>query len=299
MKQSSVIFTRLLQMIACAGMPAGYAGDASAAHQLPACLSQGAWFYLACLGATVTLAWLFYLMRMRQLSRHRNTILAAQLLERERIARALHDSWLQNIHILVLSLSSMGRMLPEGSTAREHLDKILLRADDVIIEGRRAIMGLRNTAVQPDDIGSSFHTLGSRLQREFGATFALTIKGAARPIQRTALQEIYYIGSEALYNAFRHASASRISLTLDFRSDGLGLTVIDDGVGIPDHVLNGGIDGHWGLLSMRERAAIIDGVLRLQSGPYGTQVGLQVPAAQGYAAGTPSNWLSRLKAQMV
>jgi signal transduction histidine kinase len=99
-------------------------------------------------------------------------------------------------------------------------------------------------------------------------------------MSRAVLNEMYYLGSEALHNAFRHAKASRITLTLDLGRDLVLLSVADNGIGIPRQVLQSGAgDGHWGLISMHERAGLVGGDLILRSGTRGTEVCLSIPMA--------------------
>jgi signal transduction histidine kinase len=140
---------------------------------IPLCLPQTRSFYLACAIVAIIVSWMVYRLRARQRASLRNAILAAQLSERERIARALHDSWLQNIHGLVLSLASSVRMVPEDSAVGEHLRKLLVRSDEVMLEGRQEIMGLRNSLLKPDDLHDALAVLGARLQQQFGVTFVM------------------------------------------------------------------------------------------------------------------------------
>ena len=96
--------------------------------------------------------------------------------------------------------------------------------------------------------------------------------------------EIFFIGSEALRNAFHHASAQRIQLQVHYDSDAFRLVVTDNGKGVDPAVLaTGSRDGHFGLAGMRERAALIGGTLTLQSAVgIGTILELRVPATRAY-----------------
>ena len=62
-----------------------------------------------------------------------------RIVERERIARELHDSLLQSFQGLMLRLQAVNDLLPEGK-AKEGLEQSLERADQAVAEGRRAIM---------------------------------------------------------------------------------------------------------------------------------------------------------------
>ena len=89
--------------------------------------------------------------------------------------------------------------------------------------------------------------------------------------------EIYRIGYEAIRNACAHSKASRLQVGLKYGQD-LAISVGDNGVGIPESIINGGTDGHYGLQGMRERAARIGGKLRIVSSvDSGTEVSLVIP----------------------
>ncbi len=94
---------------------------------------------------------------------------------------------------------------------------------------------------------------------------------------------MFTIGREALSNAFHHAGATRVTLTLDYHADSLRLAVSDDGQGIPPEILaRGGREGHWGLPGMRERARLAGGALEIDSTPAGTIVSVCIPVTTAY-----------------
>jgi signal transduction histidine kinase len=90
--------------------------------------------------------------------------------------------------------------------------------------------------------------------------------------------EVYWIGREALINAFRHAHAETIEIEVQYWSNSLRVIVRDDGCGIEPQLLDAGRDGQSGVRGMRERAEGIGSRLRLWSGRgRGTEVELSVP----------------------
>jgi len=100
----------------------------------------------------------------------------------------------------------------------------------------------------------------------------------AREIQH----EIYRIGREALFNAFCHSGAKRIELNLEYSDSELYVRIRDNGRGIDPQVIEKGLDGHWGLAGMRERATKIGGMLKiLSSATAGTGVELSIPSGIG------------------
>ncbi|MRW93194.1 hypothetical protein GJ699_24685 [Duganella sp. FT80W] len=274
--------------------------DAVVRFDLAPRFTQTIWFYLLCAAGVLALGYLLYVLRMRQVVGRLNALLGARLMERERIARALHDSWLQEVHGLVLNFSNVSNTLPAESTSRQRMEELLLRADGVLINGRSAVMGLRAAAVRSSDMERAFDSLGERLQHEHGPLFSLRLRGAVRLLDNTAWEEIYFIGYEALQNAYRHAQAQRVTMTLDYGVEKFTLMVRDDGGGMPPQVLHdGALEGHFGLVGMRERAEIVGGIIELRSpNARGTEVCFSIPSEQAYAVGTQAGWLARLRASL-
>ncbi|TFW31433.1 sensor histidine kinase, partial [Duganella callida] len=260
--------------------------------------TQTVWFYLLCGIAVLGAGYGLYLMRMRQLVRRMNAVLGARLLERERIARALHDSLLQSVQALVLRFGAIGRHLPPDSPAQQKLHALLSDADGVIVEGRNAVMGLRLASVYGGDIALAFTRLVERMQAEHKITIVLNVRGARRRLDPLAWEEVYHVGAEALLNACRHASASRIVMELGYGVQEFSLTVRDNGKGIADEALHDGSRaGHWGVVGMRERAAALNGCLQLKAAPVrGLEVWMRIPAARAYDRDSRPSWRRRLRA---
>ncbi|WP_343730484.1 two-component regulator propeller domain-containing protein [Duganella sp.] len=272
--------------------------DATLTFAVQPAFTQTVWFYLLCAGAAAGLAYGLYLMRLRQLVRRLNAVLGARLLERERIARALHDSLLQSVQALVLRFGALGKSLPPDSPARQQLDALLYEADGVIVEGRNAVMGLRLASVHGGDIALAFKRLVERMQAEHQQLIAFNTRGTQRRLDPLAWEEVYHLGAEAVLNACRHSGASRIVMELDFGLQSFALTVRDNGKGLSEDILRDGQrDGHWGLVGMHERAAALHGTLLLTPAqPHGLELQLTVPAARAYDSRHKPSWRRRVAA---
>jgi signal transduction histidine kinase len=248
-------------------------------------LVQTVWFKLACAGAVVLLGMALYRARMRYVTRRVTERLQVKTAERERIARTLHDTFLQTVQGLVLRVDAVAATLPPETRARRQLETVLDDASHVIGEGREQLQELRagDAHVLEDVLGDAI----ARLKIAHGAGIVdLHVEDERRPLLAPVADEIAEIAREALRNAFAHAQAARIRVTLTYGRRALTLCVADDGRGLPEPVRrDGASSGHWGLVGMRERAARIGGRLDIASGPrQGTTVLLTVPAARAYAA---------------
>jgi signal transduction histidine kinase/ligand-binding sensor domain-containing protein len=246
---------------------------------LPTFIQTPLFYVLAALAVT-GLLYLLYLLWLRQATLR----LAARMAERERIARALHDSFLQSVHGLTLSFQAALGGLAADSPARRKIERVLLLADKVMEEGRDELQELRSGAMGDGDLARSLLLVGEVLEESHRAVFSLRTQGTPRALQELAACEIYSIGREALMNAFRHADAASIQVELHYGASQFSLQVLDDGKGIEPTILNKGSSGHWGLTGLFERASRIGGQLTLDNRDSGgVRVRLIVPAARVYA----------------
>jgi signal transduction histidine kinase len=121
-------------------------------------------------------------------------------------------------------------------------------------------------------------------------------EGVPRDLHPVVRDEVYRIVGEGLRNAFRHADSQRIEVEIRYDERQFRLRLRDDGRGIDPKVLSGyGLEGHYGLRGMRERAKLLGGKLTVWSERNsGTEVELIIPAARAYSTsgGLPRSWLA-------
>jgi signal transduction histidine kinase/ligand-binding sensor domain-containing protein len=246
-------------------------------------------FQLATAAAGCLLLVGFYRLRIRQAADRLNVRLEARLGERERIARDLHDTLLQSFQGLMLRFQVAHDELPgRPAEARKTLENALDDAAHAIAEGRDAVQGLRSPMVETNDLARAIGSLVEELAADEAssnrAESFVHAEGKPRAIHPILRDEIYRIAGEALRNAFRHAHAQRIEVTIAYGERQFRLRVRDDGKGIDPEVLGEkGRAGHWGLAGMRERAELIGGHLEIWSQrESGTEVALNIPASIAY-----------------
>jgi signal transduction histidine kinase/ligand-binding sensor domain-containing protein len=264
---------------------------ASLELNVPPTFVQSVWYKLILMILGCLLLYVAYAVRIRYLKQLMNE----RLTERERIARALHDTLIQSIQGLILRFHSVGSRLPKGNETRQAIASILDQADALMAQGRSELTGLR-AETEDDDVSIGLRTFGESLQRDIGPRFSLGVEGDAREITAEARTAIFYIAREALFNAYRHASPTHVEARLDYGLVMFSLTVRDDGLGVPENIVrSGGKEGHWGIVGMRERAVALNGSVEIQRcNPTGTQVTLTLPSAQVYRRRFPFNPLRML-----
>jgi signal transduction histidine kinase/ligand-binding sensor domain-containing protein len=261
--------------------------------EIPPTFVQSRWFFGLCIALALIVLWLAYRLRMAQVARRIRTRLEERLGERERIARELHDTLLQSVQGLILRFQSVANRMPPDEPSRTLLESALKRADDVIIDGRNSVRGLRAGDGQGDLLA-----LLRELVDSAGFTPPIPVRavveGRPRPLHPLVVTEIRRIVAEALFNVARHAQASSVDVAITFGDWHLDIEIRDDGVGIAEPVLaRGEREGHFGLVGMRERAQRIGGTLTIDSrARKGTDVMLRLPARLAYAH-RAAGWRSR------
>ncbi len=244
---------------------------------------QTAWFRFVCILAGITICISLYLFRLRQATAEIQARLGERLVERERIARELHDTLLQGFNGLVLRFEAVMKKMAPEDPAREMMGKALERADEVLLEGRLRVRDLRSEFPSQGDLAQSLAECGDELARHSTISFSFTIQGSPRALNANVLDEAYRIGREALRNAFSHSGASKIETEISYEPKEFRLRVRDDGSGIDPKVLIDGRPGHWGLSGMRERAQTLGATLNIwSSSGAGTEIELTMPAKVAY-----------------
>ncbi|MGO4515852.1 two-component regulator propeller domain-containing protein [Terriglobus sp. 2YAB30_2] len=264
---------------------------------LPA-FDQTLWFRLLCVAVLAGCLWLLYLLRLKQVTAHVRERLGARLEERARIARELHDTLLQGFQGLLLRFDAVKKAIPQDHPARNQMESVLDRADEVLHEGRERVRDLRHDEISANELPDKLAASGEELRKDHEISFSLSVIGTPQPLDATVGDEVIRIGQEALANAFRHSSSSKIEVEITYDPSRVRLRVRDDGVGMSQDVLIRGRDGHWGIVGMRERTQKIGGQLKIWSQESaGTEIELTIPAAIAYPFSHKAerwHWIKRL-----
>jgi signal transduction histidine kinase/ligand-binding sensor domain-containing protein len=257
-------------------------GD-SVAFRIPPAFVQTVWFLVLCVVASALAVWALVRLRVRQVAAKVRSRMEAQLTERERIARELHDTLMQSTQGLILTFQGFAGRLAEIDPMRPEMEGALDQADELLNEARDRVIQLRTTPLD----GELAAAMGRAGQEIFSAsTTRLSVKseGRSKPLQPSTADEIYLIIREALQNVRRHAGAQAVELTIAYERSELRIRVRDDGRGIsPKDIDPTPRSTHFGIKGMRERALRIDAQLDIRNVPTGgTEVDLRVPAKTAF-----------------
>jgi signal transduction histidine kinase len=205
-------------------------------------------------------------------------------------SRELHDTLLLGFQGLVLRFQAILNRIPEDDPLRASVVNALLRADEVLIEGRDRVREIR--AEPSRDLHHLLGAFGDSQASE-SSSFRLFLVGTVVALKPLICAEVYCIAREALANAFRHASASQVEAELIYDRTQFNLRIRDNGTGIDEQTVSGGRLGHWGLQGMRERANLTGGKLSIWTRPgAGTEVELLIPGKLAYAESGRSDKVS-------
>ena len=202
--------------------------------------------------------------------------------ERDRIGRDLHDSIIQSLYAVSLSLEDVPELMADSpAEAAKRVDQAIESLHLSIRDIRNFIYGLRPEAVDGTQIVAGIAALAQEVREGNVIDVVATLDPAADPgLDPDRGIELLSLVREALSNASRHAQARRIDVLLGQTPDGSRLEIADDGIGFdPARVV---ADGHDGLANMRARAQAIGGRLEIESRPgAGTRVRVTMPGGAG------------------
>jgi ligand-binding sensor domain-containing protein/signal transduction histidine kinase len=256
------------------------------------------WFRIGVAALCVVAVLMLVRVRLRAIQTQMNMRFEERLVERNRIAQELHDTLLQGMLSASMQLHVADEQLPEGSAAKPLVGRVLELMNRAIIEGRNTVRGLRSPDAMRLRMEDTFAQIHKDLAISPHAGFRVIVEGASRRLRPAIHDDIYFIGREALSNAFRHSGATEFEVEVEYATGFFRLLVRDNGKGIDPLVLRTGRDGHWGLAGMRERTDRIGARLRLLSrAAAGTEVELSVPARLAYETDSTrrgGSWFAKL-----
>ncbi|CAM4107747.1 sensor histidine kinase [Kibdelosporangium persicum] len=180
--------------------------------------------------------------------------------ERTRLARDIHDSL--GHHLTAVSIQL------EKASAFAGRDPAV--AEQALADARESV------ANALDDVRTSVRTLRPRtlVDALTGLDVALSVDGEEPDLDSATVTTLFRAAQEAITNARRHGDADQVAVAVTFGKADTRLVVTDDGRGFRTESARGG----FGLLGLKERAALVGGMVTVDSAPgAGTRVAVTVP----------------------
>lgn len=213
----------------------------------------------------------------RQLGLH---IIRAQEEERRKLAREMHDGPAQLLNSVVLRINVCQRLIDtDPARLHEELNQLKELVRLSLQDIRKIIFDLRPMAL--DDLGllPALRGLLKDYQAKTGIETEFRATGGERRYDPAVEVAIFRLVQESLANVYKHADATRVSVTADEADHVMRLAVVDDGAGFDvNRVLGSAAGTKFGLVGMRERTELIGGRMEIQSAPgAGTQLQFTFP----------------------
>jgi len=192
--------------------------------------------------------------------------------ERKRLAREIHDQVIQDLLGVGYQLEEFqadNRMSPALVT---ELQAVRSSVHAAISDLRHICGELRPPTIDSLGLGSALQSFCYDWSRRTGVQVSLTIAPELGRLAESTELSIFRIVQEGLNNIRKHAEASHVEVRLEFVSPRrLMLSVADDGKGLPKDfdLARLSSQGHYGMLGMTERVALLGGRWRYQNRPEG------------------------------
>ncbi|MGZ4315951.1 MAG: sensor histidine kinase, partial [Gaiellaceae bacterium] len=188
--------------------------------------------------------------------------------ERRRLERNLHDGAQQRLLSLSFSLGLAEEQIPDGldgvrATVAGAKDEVTAALNEL----RELAHGIHPQILSDRGLAAALETLAAR------SRLRVKLTADDEPIPEPVAVAAYYVASEALANATKHAQATRAEITVRRNNDTLILEVRDDGVG-------GARAAGSGLRGLADRVEALDGCLDITSpAGAGTTIRAEIPCA--------------------
>jgi signal transduction histidine kinase len=202
-----------------------------------------------------------------QLARARQAELVSA--ERHRIARDLHDGVAQCLVGIGMHLEWCHRHVDAASPAYGRLVASKELARSGLGRVRSAVAELSELERPGGGLGEALRDLAGDFRSTGPLRVSVRVSGRPRQLAPEVEHSLFQIAQEGLWNVVRHAGAAQAWLNLRYRDDQTCLTISDDGHGDPAaarrHLAGATAPrGRYGLRNMAERAAELNGEVRVQ-----------------------------------
>ena len=203
-------------------------------------------------------------------------VISAQELERQRLARELHDETGQALTSILLGLKAI-----RAADSDEGAERAEKEVRDLVVQAlqdvRSLAVELRPTALDDFGLVPALERLAGTFEERSGIRTAVESSLSEERLPPEAETALYRVVQEALTNVVKHAGAETVSIVVARRGAGVSAVIEDDGRGFEAGEVR---DDALGIVGMRERLALLGGTLAVESTPgVGTALVAYVPVS--------------------
>lgn len=201
----------------------------------------------------------------------------AVMLDRERIAKELHDGAIQSLFAVGMGLEATAAMTDNNDVV-QRVDQASQEVDRVIRDLRNYIFGLRPGILADRQLDQALREMAIDFESKTGIVTAVDIDESTASELSSRAGDLVQLTREALSNIGRHSKAETCSVKLRRDDEVAVLEIDDDGAGFESARTEGGPGN--GLRNIRERAESLGGVARIDSKPSeGTTITVTLPVS--------------------
>lgn len=200
-----------------------------------------------------------------------NRLILAREIERQRIAKELHDSVGSQLTVVSTSLDNAFYLFENQKLKPEKLENISGEVRLAAQSLRDTIWATYNSEISIADLRSRIQEFVKKFSDENSFNVEINIKGGEVVLTPIEGLNLFRIVQEALNNTQKYASASLVKMDGNFEKDNYNLQIADNGLGFDLSKVNTG--NSYGLGNMKSRAEEIGGELNISSSSEGTVVG--------------------------
>jgi signal transduction histidine kinase len=233
------------------------------------------WFMVTIFALAVCLTYLLWSFRVKQLKEAQaaqqafsQQLIASQENERRRISGELHDSLGQRL--IIIKNHALFLLRPRASAQseeerRETIEEINAEASQAIEETRAISYDLRPFQLDRLGLAKAIEALVRSVSRATNIHFTTNIADIDTSFPEELRINFYRIVQEAINNIMKHSGASDAEIQIEKKSDGISLSIRDNGTGFTSEQKSGIGKGGFGLTGIRERASLLGGTVNIQS----------------------------------
>lgn len=220
------------------------------------------------------------------LEQEKERMMETQEEARKKLARDLHDGPIQSVSAIAMRVNYTRHLLVKDNAATEkELEKIEDLARRTTTEIRHMLFTLRPLVLESQGLVAALQAMAEKMRDTYGQNVIVEVDSGLLPeLENSKQTVIFYIVEEAVNNARKHAMAAHIWVRLNRLGNDLALLAIkDDGIGFDQSQVGADYEkrSSLGMVNMRERSELINGVLRLDSKlGNGTNIQVAIPLTE-------------------
>jgi PAS domain S-box-containing protein len=211
------------------------------------------------------------------LARVSRKLIEAQEHERARIGRELHDDFSQRVAMLAIGLAQLSSLLPKSEAeGRARIQEMLNGAKELSADLHSLSHQLHSSKLELVGLTSALNGLCKEINQKYGVAIHFNQTAVPVDIPKDLALCLFRVAQEALGNVVKHSQAKEAWIELCYGARQVTLHISDPGRGFDPRKENSSVG--IGLIGMRERLRLVNGILSIKSAlDHGTEILAEVP----------------------